>query len=75
MTKKLTKSNNKAIAGVCAGLAEYFDIDPTVVRVAYVALTVFSAAFPGVLLYFILMLLMPQKPDFEDAEIVDEKKK
>lgn len=61
MQKKLTKSNNKSLAGVCAGIAEYFDLDPTVVRVAYVALSLFSAAFPGVLLYIILALVMPAK--------------
>ena len=35
MEKKLTKSNNKMIAGVCAGIAEYFNVDPTLVRVGY----------------------------------------
>ncbi len=59
--KKLTKSNNKMVAGVCAGMAEYFNLDPTVVRVAYVALSIFSVAFPGILLYIILALLMPNK--------------
>ena len=58
--KKLVRSNNKIIAGVCGGIAEYFDVDPTLVRVAYVALTLFTAAFPGVILYIIMMLLMPQ---------------
>lgn len=60
MEKKLLRSQNKMLAGVCAGIAEYFDIDPTLVRVLYVVLTLFSAAFPGVLLYIILMLLMPK---------------
>lgn len=58
--KKLMRSSNKMLAGVCAGLAEYWDVDPTVVRVVYAALTVFSAGFPGVLLYIIMALLMPQ---------------
>ena len=60
MEKKLLRSQNKMVSGVCAGIAEYFDIDPTLVRVLYVVLTLFSAAFPGVLLYIILMLLMPK---------------
>ncbi len=59
--KKLRRSNNKMLAGVCAGLAEYFDVDPTMVRVVYVVLTFFSAAFPGLLLYIILLLLMPNQ--------------
>lgn len=58
--KKLMRSSNKMLAGVCAGLAEYWDLDPTLVRVVYAALTVFSAGFPGVLLYIIMALLMPQ---------------
>ena len=62
-TKRLTRSNNKMLAGVCSGIAEYFDIDPTLVRVAYAALTVFTTGFPGVLLYIILLLIMP-KDDF-----------
>ena len=47
MEKKLTKSNDKVISGVCSGIAEYFDIDPTLVRVGYAALSVFSAGFPA----------------------------
>lgn len=47
------------LAGVCAGIAEYFDVDPTLIRVLYAALTLFTAAFPGVLLYIIMMILMP----------------
>ncbi|NBC18998.1 MAG: PspC domain-containing protein [Bacteroidetes bacterium] len=58
--KKLTKSStDRMIAGVCGGLAEYFDVDPTVVRVAYVAISLFSAGFPGLIVYIILALIMP----------------
>ena len=52
---------NRHIAGVCGGIAEYFDLDPTTVRVAYVLLTVFSAAFPGILVYIILWILIPNR--------------
>lgn len=61
MEKKLTKSNNKTLCGVCAGIAEYFDLDPTLVRVGYVLLSFFSAAFPGLLMYIVLALIMPEK--------------
>ena len=57
--KKLYRSSNRILAGVCGGIAEYFDIDPTLIRVAYVILSLFSVAFPGVLLYIILMILIP----------------
>ena len=48
------------LAGVCAGIAEYFGIDATLVRVLYAALSVFCAGFPGIILYIILMIIMPQ---------------
>ncbi len=60
MEKKLRRSrNNQMIAGVCAGIAEYFNIDVTIVRVAYVLLSVLSVGFPGIIVYIILMLVMP----------------
>lgn len=58
MEKKLTKSNNKMLSGVLAGIAEYLGWDPTVVRVAYLLLTL-CTAFAGVLVYLLLMLVMP----------------
>ena len=58
--RRLTRSScHKMIAGVCGGLAEYFDLDPTVVRVAYVLISIVSVAFPGILAYLILMFVMP----------------
>ncbi|MBO7316238.1 MAG: PspC domain-containing protein [Paludibacteraceae bacterium] len=59
MDKKLTKSNNKMIAGVCAGIAEYLGWDVTMVRVLYLLLSLFSVGFPGLLLYIILAIVMP----------------
>ena len=61
--RRLTRSSkHKMIAGVCGGLAEYFALDPTLVRVAYVIVSIISAAFPGILAYIILMFVMP-RPD------------
>ena len=60
MEKKLRRSNDKMIAGVCAGLAHYFDLDPTVIRIVYVLLSIFTA-FAGVLVYLILLLIMPKE--------------
>ncbi len=59
--RKLKKSQNKMLAGCCAGIAEYFDLDVTLVRIAYAFLAVFSAGFPGLLLYIILMIVMPNE--------------
>lgn len=60
-TRRLTRSSHdKMISGVCGGLAEYLDLDPTLVRAGYVVLSILSSGFPGVLVYFILMVVMPQ---------------
>lgn len=58
--RKLSRSNDRMIAGVCAGLAEYFGLDTTLVRVSYALLTVFTA-FSGVIVYLILMIVMPER--------------
>ncbi|MBP5324288.1 MAG: PspC domain-containing protein [Pseudobutyrivibrio sp.] len=58
--KKLYKSNNKKICGVCAGVAEYFDIDPTVVRLIWAAFTL--AGGSGILIYIIAALVMDNAP-------------
>ncbi|MBQ3673010.1 MAG: PspC domain-containing protein [Paludibacteraceae bacterium] len=71
--KKLTRSNNKSLAGVCAGIAEYFDVDPTVIRILYVFLTVFSAGFPGILVYIILALIMPVAPNNSESGDLEKK--
>ena len=60
MNKRLYRSNDRVLGGVCAGLAEYFDFDPTLVRVAYVLLTL-CTAFSGLLAYIILWIVMPDK--------------
>ena len=56
----LRSSSDRWVAGVCGGIAENFGWDPAIVRLAYVLLSVFSAAFPGLLVYIILWLIMPQ---------------
>lgn len=59
---KLFRSNNKVIAGVCGGLAEYLGWDPTMVRLLYVIVSILSAAFPGTIVYIILWIVMPKAP-------------
>ena len=62
--KRLYRSNsNVMIGGVAAGLAEYFNIDPIIVRFLFVALGIFTVGFPMILLYIILWVVMPQNPD------------
>ena len=60
MEKKLYRNpNNKMIAGVCSGLAEYINIDPTIIRVIW-ALVGLSGA--GIVAYLICALIIPEKP-------------
>jgi phage shock protein C len=54
--------HDRMIAGVCGGIAKRFDWDPTLVRVLYVLLSVLTTAFPGLLLYIILWIVMPEEP-------------
>jgi len=54
---------NRQIAGVVGGLAEYFKLDPTLLRVLYVVGSIVSAAFPGLMVYLILWLLIPEAED------------
>ncbi len=62
MEKKLYRSSkNKKIAGVCGGLAEYLNIDPTIVRVIWALLTL--CAGTGLLAYIACALIIPERPD------------
>ncbi|HEY3244284.1 MAG TPA: PspC domain-containing protein [Phycisphaerae bacterium] len=62
LSRPLRRSvHNRMIAGVCGGLAEYFGMDPTLMRVLYVLLSILSAAFPGTLVYIILWIIIPER--------------
>lgn len=66
--KKLYRSRNeKMIAGVCAGLADYFGIDPTIVRVIFIVLV--FAGLGGILVYAILWVITPEEPKITEATI------
>ena len=62
MEKRLTRSRDKMIAGVCAGIAEYFGWEVTLFRVVFVVVSILSVAFPGILVYLVLWVVMP-RPD------------
>jgi phage shock protein C len=58
--KKLTRSiTNRKIAGVCGGLGDYLNIDPTIVRILFILLLIFAGG--SLLLYFILILIVPEE--------------
>lgn len=62
MTKRLYRStDNKMIAGVCGGIAEYFNIDPVIVRIIAVILLL-PGGLPGFLPYIIMWIIVPQNP-------------
>ena len=67
--KKLYRSTkDRWIGGVCGGLGEYFSLDPTIIRIIFLLITLFLGG--GILIYLILWIVMPQEPaDF--SEIVD----
>ncbi|MBQ7419698.1 MAG: PspC domain-containing protein [Prevotella sp.] len=60
MTKRLYRSDDRVIAGVCSGFAEYMDFDPVAVRLGYAALTLFTA-FAGIPFYIVAWIVMPAK--------------
>jgi phage shock protein C len=60
-TKKLYRSKtNKVFAGICGGLGEYLDVDPTVIRLFWLLLVIFSGIFPGVIAYIFAFFLVPK---------------
>ncbi|HKY33896.1 MAG TPA: PspC domain-containing protein [Candidatus Polarisedimenticolia bacterium] len=59
MRPRLRKSRDRMLAGVCGGIAEWLGWDPTLVRILYVVVSLLSVAFPGILVYLILWLIMP----------------
>jgi phage shock protein PspC (stress-responsive transcriptional regulator) len=59
MDKKLRRSKNQIVGGVCAGIANFFGWDFTLVRAIYALLTIFTAGFPGFILYIVLWVVMP----------------
>jgi phage shock protein PspC (stress-responsive transcriptional regulator) len=62
MQKRLMRSRDRMIAGVCGGIASYFGWPPTLTRIGYVLLSVLSAAVPGIVVYIILWVVMPMEP-------------
>ncbi len=70
MTKQLRRSENKIIGGVCAGLGEYFDIDPVIVRIIFIALT--FAAGSMILIYILAWIIIPGPRRLETSDTAVE---
>jgi phage shock protein PspC (stress-responsive transcriptional regulator) len=63
---RLTRSSHKIVAGVCGGIADFLGWDPVWVRLLYVIISIASAAFPGILVYIILWIIMPSSKKYLD---------
>lgn len=64
MKKRLyKKSTDKKLCGVCGGLAEYIDVDPTLIRAAYAIITLLTAFFPALIVYIVLAAIMPSEEE------------
>lgn len=60
--KRLYRSYDRQLMGVCGGIAEYFDLDPTLVRLGFVFITFVTAIFPCAIAYFISGFIVPEAP-------------
>ncbi|SHK09429.1 PspC domain-containing protein [Rhodothermus profundi] len=67
-TKRLVKSRDRMLAGVCGGIAEYFGWDPTLIRALFVLGAIFSSGFPFIIVYLILAWIMPEPSQLEKSE-------
>lgn len=71
--KKLYRSEkDKVLAGICGGLGEYLNVDPTVLRVVWLLIVIFSGIFPGVIAYIIAIFIIPPEPTLHAAHAKNE---
>ncbi len=60
--KQLYLSKDKKLLGVCGGVSEYFDIDPSLVRLGWIVMTALTGVFPGIIAYLIAAIVIPKNP-------------
>ena len=61
--KRLYKSrSDRRLFGVLGGIAEYFGLDPSLIRIAYVFISVFTLVLPGIFFYILMMIIIPRAP-------------
>ena len=66
--KKLFRSKtNRQLCGICGGLAEYLNIDATVIRLIVVIVSIFTAIVGALIIYFIASIIIPEEPDYYDV--------
>lgn len=59
MNKRLVKSSNRVVCGVCGGVAEYFNVDPTIIRLAWTIFTLVGGS--GLIAYIVAAIIMPEE--------------
>jgi len=59
--KRLTRGADKKLVGVCSGIGDYLGIDPVLIRLVWVLITVFTGIFPGLIAYVLAAWVMPEK--------------
>lgn len=74
MKKRLYKSkDDKIFSGVIGGIGEYFDIDPTILRLLYILIAVMTALFPAIIGYIIAALVVPKRPEVHHMQHTEAK--
>ena len=69
MDKKLYRlKDDRKISGVCSGIAEYINADPTVVRLLYALLTMITGFWIGIVLYIVCVVIIPDEPEYIDGQ-------
>ena len=69
MDKKLYRvMAGKKVSGVCMGLAQYLNVDVTIIRLIWVIATLFTSVFPGVILYILCVIIIPVQPGYIEGE-------
>jgi phage shock protein PspC (stress-responsive transcriptional regulator) len=63
MKRKLLRKRNAAIAGICAGIGEYFGDDPIIWRLVFIFGTILSGFFPGIFIYLLMWIIVPREED------------
>ena len=58
--RRLIRSNDRVVAGVCGGLTEYFDLDPTLMRILVALVIFFSGIITGLIVYLVAALIVPE---------------
>lgn len=70
--KQLTLSKDRKISGVCGGIGEYFELDPSLIRLGWIVITLLTGIVPGIIGYFVAAIVIPP---YSEVEIIETKGK